>query len=135
MASLDLDLVRHALKTAQDHAFGEVELASDGASFRARFEAGLPRRTVSGAVAGESALVLAVEDETQPIKSTLVGFFHWGDVKLELGAKVRRGDVVGVINALGIASDLESPVSGEVVEVFVDDDQPVEFGEVLAKVK
>ena len=135
MASLDLELVRHALKTAQDHAFGEVELGIEGASFHARFELGRPRRPLPSAAPGESGGALPAEIETQAIKSTLVGFFHWGDVKLEVGAKVQRGDIVGVINALGIANDLESPVTGEVVEVLVNDDQPVEFGQVLAKVK
>jgi|SRR5579862_5025474 len=134
MASFDLDLVRHALETAQDHGFSEVELGVDGASFRAKFEPGHLRGPISATTTIEAKLT-GLEIEAKAIKSTLVGFFHSGPVQLRVGDKVAKGDVVGVINALGIANDLESPVSGEIIEVLVNEDQPVEFGQVLAKVK
>ncbi|HTQ09500.1 MAG TPA: biotin/lipoyl-containing protein [Fimbriimonadaceae bacterium] len=135
MASLDLEVVRHALSTAREHAFAEVEISVEGASFRARFESGQPRRPSPSRAAADTPSSGATASETRSIKSPLVGFFHFGPVALEVGREIHAGDVVGIVNALGIANDLESTVSGEVVEVLVDDGQPVEFGQVVARVK
>jgi acetyl-CoA carboxylase biotin carboxyl carrier protein len=133
MASLDPDLLRHALNTAREHGFAEVELAVDGGTFRARLQPGA-RRAAPPKVADDNA---AANGELQPllIKSPIVGFYRLGPISLEPGKSIKSGDVVAVVNALGIANDVESTVAGEIVEVLVEDGQAVEFGQVLAKVK
>jgi biotin carboxyl carrier protein len=133
MPELDLDLVRHALQTAADHGFAEVEIGVDGASFKARLEAG--RKPKHASPAGHTETKSNGEAEFKLIKSPLVGFYRTGSKPLEPGKPVKAGDVVAVVNALGIANDVESTVAGEVVEVLVKDGEPVEFGQVLAKVK
>ncbi len=135
MPSLDLETVRHALKTAQEHAYSEVELDIDGASFRAKFEPHAKPRSKPVAQPAMEHVAIAPEPEAKVIKSQLVGFFRLGPSPMQVGARVERGEIVGVINALGIPNDLESQVAGEIVEVLVEDGQPVEFGQVLAKVK
>jgi acetyl-CoA carboxylase biotin carboxyl carrier protein len=132
MASLDLDLVRHALKTAQEHGFAEVEVGIEGATFRARVEAGsrkkaAPQHDVKAAANGAS--------EFKYVKSPIVGFYRLGPNPLEVGKPVKKGEIVAIVNALGIANDVEAAVEGEIVEVLVKDGQAVEFGQVLAKVK
>jgi biotin carboxyl carrier protein len=134
MASLDLDLVRHALKTAQEHGFAEVELGLDGATFRARFEPGHSRATKAKA-AGDTRVPMGLEQEPMLIKSPIVGYYRTGAVPLVAGGSIEKGDMIAVINALGIANDVESQFSGEIAEVFIEDGQSVEFGQVLAKVK
>ena len=131
MASLDLDLVRHALKTAQDHGFAEVEIGVDGSSFRARFEPGQARKPQPK----PTEINIALEQESKTIKSSLVGYYRLGPVPLEAGRIVKKGDIIAVINALGIANDVEAQFGGEIAEVLVEDGQSVEFGQVLAKVK
>lgn len=135
MASFDLDLVRHALKVAQEHGFAEIELGVGESSFRARFEPGTKKSPKHAAVPDGSKVSSIVETDFKVIKSPLVGFYRLGPSPLTPGASVKRGDVVAVINALGIANEVESLVSGEVEEVYVEDGQGVEFGQVLAKVK
>ena len=46
-----------------------------------------------------------------------------------------KGEIVASIAALGLNNDVESPVSGEIIEVLVKPDQAVEFGQALALVK
>ncbi|HWA83538.1 MAG TPA: biotin/lipoyl-containing protein [Fimbriimonadaceae bacterium] len=135
MAGFDLDLVRHALKVAQEHGFAEVELGNGEASFKARFEAGAKKTPKPEAPSGDLQTSTAIETEYKVIKSPLVGFYRLGPSPLTPGTTVKRGDVVAIVNALGIANEVESPVSGEVEEVYVEDGQGVEFGQVLAKVK
>ncbi len=133
MAGLDIDLIRHALTVAQEHGFAEIELGLDGASFKARLEAGAKKKAAP-AKSAEPAL-LNGEAGVKYIRSPIVGFYRIGPKALEQGKSVSTGDVVAVVNALGIANEVESKVAGEVVEVLVKDGQGVEFGQILAKVK
>jgi biotin carboxyl carrier protein len=73
-------------------------------------------------------------NEPKFIKSPLVGYFR-GSGALELGGRVEKGSVVGVIEALGLPNELQSQVAGVVTEVLVDDGQPVEYGQAIARVE
>jgi acetyl-CoA carboxylase biotin carboxyl carrier protein len=64
-----------------------------------------------------------------------VGYYRADGAKLEVGQTIEKGDVVATIAALGLANDLESPVSGVVTEVLAKEGDPVQYGQVLAKVK
>jgi biotin carboxyl carrier protein len=134
MASLDPEIVRHALKTAREHGFAEVELGLDGSTFRARLEPG-HRKMEQAAILNATELKAMIESEFKLIKSPIVGFYRVGPHPLEAGKSVKPTDIVAVINALGIANDVEAEITGEIAEVLVSDGQPVEFGQVLAKVK
>lgn len=128
MPDLDIDLVRHALGVARKHGFGEVELRVDEGAFFAKLLPGV------AAPADESDLALS-EPQLIPIKADLVGYYREVKKPLAVGASIKAGDVVAVVAALGIANDVESKVSGEVVEVLVEPGQPVEYGQVLARVR
>lgn len=126
---MDLDLVRHALAAARRHGYAEVELGAEGASFTAR----LARAPKAKPAAAPTAV--AVDDAPKEIKSNLVGY--WRDAKkpLAVGGTVRKGDVVGMVEALGIVTDVASKVEGEVIEVLVEAGLAVEYGQPLARVK
>lgn len=130
MPKLDSDLVRHALSVARQHGFGEVEVGIGEERFSARLESAPKRQSHAKSQSGTPK-----EPDLQTITATLVGYYREAPVPLEVGARVRAGEVVAVISALGIANDVESKVAGEVVEVMVEPNQPVEYGQVLAKVK
>jgi biotin carboxyl carrier protein len=133
MAGLDAEQVRHALKTAQEHNFAEVEIEADGSSFRAKLEPG--KRKPTKRVTPEFKPEASPDADYLVIRSPLVGYYRVGPMALVAGKNVQKGDVVATINALGISNDVESQVSGEITEVTVNDGQAVEFGQVLAKVK
>ena len=46
-----------------------------------------------------------------------------------------QGDVVCIVEAMKLMNEIESEFSGKVVEVCVEDGQPVEFGQVLMYVE
>ncbi len=132
MAQLDIDLIRHALTTARKHGFAEVELSIGENSFAATLAPAPPAPTP----APQADVLHQIEpkDELIEVRSTLVGYYRPSRNPLQVGAMVKEGDVVAIIGALGIANDIESPVSGEVVEVLVQQNQPVEYGQVLARI-
>ncbi|MEX1323270.1 MAG: acetyl-CoA carboxylase biotin carboxyl carrier protein [Synechococcaceae cyanobacterium] len=54
---------------------------------------------------------------------------------VELGSRIREGQTVCILEAMKLMNELEAEVSGEVVEILVENGTPVEFGQVLMRVK
>ena len=54
---------------------------------------------------------------------------------VEIGARITSGQTVCILEAMKLMNELESEVSGEVVEILVENGTPVEFGQVLMRVK
>ncbi len=72
----------------------------------------------------------------KPLTSPMVGTFYKSpspDAKpfVEVGQTVTQGDVVCIVEAMKLMNEIESEFSGKVVEICVQDGQPVEFGQVL----
>ena len=126
---MDLDLVRHALDAARKHGYAEVELGEGDASFSARL-ARVPKAKPAPGVEAPPP-----DDSPKPIRATLVGYWREGKTPLTVGMTVKKGDVIGMVEALGIVTDVTSTVSGEVVETFAQAGQAVEYGQPLAAVR
>ncbi len=54
---------------------------------------------------------------------------------VELGTRINAGQTVCILEAMKLMNELECEVSGEVVEILVENGTPVEFGQVLMRVK
>lgn len=132
MAKLDLELVRHALTVARQHGFAEVELGIGEEIFSAKLAPGKPAPKPQSETSGETE---EPTEQLAEVKATLVGYYRPAKTPLEIGMTVQQGDVVAVVAALGIANDIESPATGEVVEVLIELNQPVEYGQVIARIK
>lgn len=88
----------------------------------------------------EAFVCTPIEKKGKPITSPMVGTFYKSpspDAKpfIELGSSVSEGQVVCIIEAMKLMNEIESDVSGKVVEICVEDGQPVEFGQVLMYVE
>lgn len=75
-----------------------------------------------------------------PITSPMVGTFYSApspDAKpfVEVGQTIAQGDVVCIVEAMKLMNEIESEISGKIVEICVKDGQPVEFGQVLMYVE
>ena len=53
----------------------------------------------------------------------------------EPGSKVRKGQVLCIIEAMKLMNEIEAEMDAEVVEILVANGQPVEFGEVLFRLR
>ena len=76
----------------------------------------------------------------KPLTSPMVGTFYKApspDAKpfVEVGQTIKEGDVVCIVEAMKLMNEIESEVSGKIVEICVADGQPVEFGQVLMYVE
>jgi biotin carboxyl carrier protein len=131
MPEMDLELVRHALQVARRKGFSEIEVEFDDGAFAAKLK---PMAPVSLPVVSENGSETA-EPKSHAIVSSLVGYYRESSKPLRTGQIVQKGDVVAVVAALGIANEIESKVAGEVVEVLVEPNQPLEYGQPIAMVR
>ncbi len=104
------------------------------AAHQSRSPATAPSQAHSSASA--SAAEPAVPDDVHVVKSPIVGTFYsapnpGADPFTKVGAKVDEGTVLAIIEAMKLMNEIESDVAGEVVQIFVENGSPVEYGEPL----
>ena len=80
------------------------------------------------------------KEEYKEIKSPMVGTFYSKpspdkEEFVKVGDKVKKGQVVCIIEAMKLMNEIEAEFDGEVVEVCKKDEDMVEYGTVLFKIK
>ncbi len=95
--------------------------------------------TEAPAVAVAAKPVEASKDHLKEVKSPMVGTFYRASSPeaapfIEIGHMVEVGQVVCIVEAMKLMNEIKSEVRGKVVEICVDNGEPVEFGQVLFRV-
>ena len=142
-------------------ALGESDIQEfrlEGDDFRLEVRRNLPAQAVMAPVmpapvaAAAPAPVAPAEPASAPPASTatrsdllevtapMVGTFYRAPAPgepsfVEVGSRIHVGQTVCILEAMKLMNELESEVGGEVVEILVDNGTPVEFGQVLMRVK
>ncbi|MCI8548653.1 MAG: acetyl-CoA carboxylase biotin carboxyl carrier protein, partial [Bacilli bacterium] len=78
--------------------------------------------------------------ELNIIKSPMVGTFYLkpsptSEPYVEVGKEVKKGDTVCIIEAMKLMNEIESEFTGKIMEVYVKDGEPVEYGAPLFGIK
>ncbi len=73
------------------------------------------------------------------VKSPMVGTFYIkpapnAEPYVEIDKNVKKGDTLCIIEAMKLMNEIESEYTGKVVEIFVKDGSPVEYGTPLFKI-
>lgn len=81
-----------------------------------------------------------IEENLNIVKSPLVGTYYssstpGGAPYVEIGSKVKKGDVLCIVEAMKIMNEITSEVDGEIVEALRNDEEIVEFGMELFKIR
>jgi acetyl-CoA carboxylase biotin carboxyl carrier protein len=84
----------------------------------------------------EKQSTLTVDTKWVEIKSPMVGTFYRSPAPDEppfasVGDRIRAGQTVCIIEAMKLMNEIESEVVGQVMEVLVENGQPIEFGQTL----
>jgi acetyl-CoA carboxylase biotin carboxyl carrier protein len=88
----------------------------------------------------ETSTAPAVDDKKWiDITSPMVGTFYSApapdeDPFVAVGDRINKGDTVCIIEAMKLMNEIEGEVSGQVMEITVQNGEPVEFGQVLMRV-
>jgi len=78
-------------------------------------------------------------NNAKEVKSPMVGVFYAApspdsEPFVGRGAKVKKGDILCVIEAMKVLNEITSPFDGEVADICADNGQLVEFSQVLFKI-
>ena len=158
---LDHDQLHKLLNALGESDIQEFRLEGD--DFRLEVRRNLPVTTVAAPVmpvaqaaqAPSPALDVQVQSEpasTAPpaaagsrsdlvdVTAPMVGTFYRAPAPgeapfVEIGNRITSGQTICILEAMKLMNELEAEVSGEVVEILVDNGTPVEFGQVLMRVK
>ncbi|WCM43456.1 acetyl-CoA carboxylase biotin carboxyl carrier protein [Flavobacterium sp. CBA20B-1] len=102
-----------------------------------QIQAAAPVATPTPAEAPAAPAAEATDDSKYiTVKSPIIGTFYRKPSPdkpafVEVGASIKTGDVLCVIEAMKLFNEIESEVSGKIVKVLVDDSSPVEFDQPL----
>ena len=74
------------------------------------------------------------------VTSPMVGTFYRAaapgeDPFVDLGSKINIGQTICILEAMKLMNEIESEFNAEIVEILVENGTPVEFGQVLMRVK
>jgi acetyl-CoA carboxylase biotin carboxyl carrier protein len=160
---MTLDEIKQILEMMREHELAEFELERDGVTLRLRKAA--PAQPWAGAAPpmpalqyapppsaaapgtggavppGGPVLVAATEDvDLAIVKSPIVGTFYRASepgapVFVEPGQTVRKGQVLCIIEAMKLMNEINAECDGEVVKVYVENGQAVQYGERLFAIR
>ena len=104
---------------------------------RSRRGAGTGRRCRRRRLAADAA---ETEIELAVVKSPIVGTFYRSPEPgaasfVEIGSTVKKGQVLCIIEAMKLMNEIESEYDGEVVNIYVENGQPVQYGERLFAIR
>lgn len=96
--------------------------------------ASVPVQAVSAAVEAQEAAPQEKEVTGNVVKSPLVGTFYEAPSPeskpfVQVGDVVKKGQVLGIVEAMKLMNEIESEFDGTVKEILVKNEQMVEFGQ------
>jgi acetyl-CoA carboxylase biotin carboxyl carrier protein len=158
---MTLDEIRKILEMMREHELAEFELEREGVSLRLRKHSA-PQWPAAGpampplpyqpapapagpapAAPAESVPVLtAANDDVDLaiVKSPIVGTFYRASEPgaapfVDTGQTVKKGQVLCIIEAMKLMNEINADCDGEVVKVYVENGQAVQYGERLFAIK
>ncbi len=156
---MDLDELKQILDMVREHELSEFELEQEGFKIRVKKDgvpllmapavatphpapvAAAPAPVPQAAQPPPPAPVAAAPDvELAVVKSPIVGTFYRAPEPgarafVEVGDQVRKGQVLCIIEAMKLMNEIDSEYEGEVVNIYVENGQAVQYGERLFAIK
>ena len=150
-SKLDTSLVRELSAILREADLGEIEVEHEGLRIRVSKPAAAIQTVAAPQIAAPAAVAPALATmttETAPpeptasnapanaVTSPMVGTAYLrpdpgADAFVSVGSKVKKGDTLMLVEAMKTFNPVEAAESGTVKAIYVEDAQPVEFGEAL----
>lgn len=137
---MEIDDLKELISLLQDTDITEIQLEKEGTKVKIRRQmlvSSLEMRSKNAPVTIERTT--ETDEEVQrliTVTSPIVGTFYRSQSPeappfVEAGARVKKGQVICIIEAMKLMNEIESEVEGVVVRALVENGQPVEYGEPL----
>jgi acetyl-CoA carboxylase biotin carboxyl carrier protein len=150
-ASLNMEELRELAELVNKHGFTDFEFENENIRIRLSKTAApqivqavqpvsastvSAQQTTEQAETGLAETPAAIEEDLYKINSPIVGTFYRSPSP-DKGPYVQEGDrvsdstVVCIVEAMKLMNEIQAETSGEVVKIYVENGQPVEYGQPL----
>ena len=149
---MEIKEIRELIELIQESAVEEFEMEKSGVRIRIR------KSLTAGEVAVvpntspvnplETKVLLEAQSEAEEVEeeglhvftAPIVGTYYItpkpdAEPFVQIGDQVFKSNVLCIIEAMKIFNQIESDIDGEIVEILVENGQPVEFGQPLFKIR
>ena len=140
---MNIKKIEEVVRLMEKHGLTEISVEEEGVKIHLKKGAsGLIEKSVQ-----VQSPVLTPSHEVPPpdkaagknvveIKAPMVGTFYRSpspDAKsfVDIGSKIKEDDVLCIIEAMKLMNEIKSEVKGKIVDVLVENGNPIEFGQVL----
>jgi acetyl-CoA carboxylase biotin carboxyl carrier protein len=149
---MDLNKIKALLELLQDHDVSQFRYKDSDYSIQLGWGA-LPAMAAPAAAAAVTApatqVVPAAASDGSPsslppghraVESPMVGTFYRSPspdsaVFVDVGTHVQQGTTLCIVEAMKLMNEIEAESAGTIVEILVDDAQPVQFGQPLFHIR
>jgi acetyl-CoA carboxylase biotin carboxyl carrier protein len=150
---MDFERIESLLKLLKEEDIAEFEYSegSESDGWSVRVNRGVVVQAASAPVAAVPAPIASGaaparvddgpdEEGVNEVQSPMVGTFYRAPSPeaaafTQVGDQVTRGQTLCIVEAMKLMNEIEADVDGRIVAILVDDAQPVQFGQVLFKIK
>jgi acetyl-CoA carboxylase biotin carboxyl carrier protein len=137
-SAVDHDLIRELARLLDETGLTEIDFERDGQRVRVARHA-QPLSVAAGApplILSEPVTALEPGKHPGVVTSPMVGTAYRGPEPgarpyVEIGSVVRSGDTLLIVEAMKTMNQIPAPRAGRVIQILIEDGQPVEFGEPL----
>ncbi|MGB7070025.1 MAG: acetyl-CoA carboxylase biotin carboxyl carrier protein [Pyrinomonadaceae bacterium] len=148
-ASLNMDELRELAELVNENGFTDFEFENENIRVRLRktpFRSETQGHHPPQSVAFAALPQLAASEEIEPpadsesdlfkITSPIVGTYYSAagpdkDPYVIEGSQVREDTIVCIVEAMKLMNEIQAEVSGQIVKIYVENGQPVEYGQPL----
>lgn len=143
-SGIDPEIIRELANLLTETDLTEIEVQQADLRIRvarqinvtATVPVGAPAVTVAAPVVAAAPAAADPANHPGVLKSPMVGTAYLGNAPgakafVEIGSKVNQGDRVLIVEAMKTFNDIIAPRSGTVTTLFIEDKQPVEYGQPL----
>ncbi len=160
---MNVDDLKEILDLVREHDLSEFELEREGLKLKVKKSGAwtavpssafaqplpavaLPAQPVSAPQAAQPAARPSVDAaageavDLAVVKSPIVGTFYRAPEPgappfVESGGQVKKGQVLCIIEAMKLMNEIESDYEGEIITIYVENGQPVQYGERLFAIR
>jgi acetyl-CoA carboxylase biotin carboxyl carrier protein len=131
---MDRNDIRQILELARGRGIAEITVGIDGG----RVRLAIPAQTSGpdpGTANAPEPVGAPAKAAPALIRAPMVGIFRRTETTPDPGGQAEPGAVVGEIESMGLRNEIVCEVGGLVTEAFVEDGQPVEYGQPIIAVQ
>lgn len=151
---MNLDTLKQIVKIAREEGVAGLKVEAKEFKVEVNFSTGVaapiihhqpvqhavPAAVPAPAAQAASVKPVAVDSKLHIITSPFVGTFYGSPspgkpAYVKVGDKVKAGQALCVLEAMKIMNEIDADINGEIVEICVENESLVEFGQPLFKIK